>query len=91
MLGLRSIIPALLVAVAISTEVTYPECHSFRKNGVPPVTSKATCRTACETAEGLSGDDWKGTPGAGQCQCLQQYGNRVICEDANYGRWTWLR
>eukprot|EP00438_Fugacium_kawagutii_P003271 Skav236372 [mRNA] locus=scaffold1770:326475:326744:- [translate_table: standard] len=87
MFGLRSIM-AILVTVALTLmgcgdEPTYPECQSFDKNNVPPVTSKATCRTACETAEGLVGDDWKGSPGAGQCQC-QGASGRIICEDANY-------
>mmetsp|Transcript_9702 Transcript_9702/g.11759 ORF Transcript_9702/g.11759 Transcript_9702/m.11759 type:complete len:107 (-) Transcript_9702:293-613(-) len=71
-------------------ECPYPECRSFRKNGVPPVISGPTCRIACETAEGLHEiwgrlEDFKGRAGAGQCQCRVPNGNdRVICEDYGY-------
>eukprot|EP00438_Fugacium_kawagutii_P033563 Skav211097 [mRNA] locus=scaffold2002:408667:412302:- [translate_table: standard] len=99
---------ALLVAVVSGTEEAtypctrpypecpYPECRSFRKNGVPPVTSGPTCRIACETAEGLHAgiwgrlEDFKGRPGAGQCQCFVRHGNnRVICEDSDYSSRPW--
>ena len=35
-------------------EVIHPDCATFNKNGVAPVTDSTTCRTACQTAEGLS-------------------------------------
>eukprot|EP00438_Fugacium_kawagutii_P025608 Skav224676 [mRNA] locus=C9358895:1106:1390:- [translate_table: standard] len=73
-----------------SESVTYPECSSFTKNGVEPVTSKDLCRDACKTAEGLDEvngnlEDWKGSSGAGQCGCMQPSGgHRTICEDSGY-------
>ncbi|CAE7662314.1 unnamed protein product, partial [Symbiodinium sp. CCMP2456] len=50
-------------------EVVVPECSTFNKNGVAPVTDSTTCRTACRTAEGLREingqlDDWKGSSGS---------------------------
>ena len=73
-------------------ETTYPECTTFTKNGVAPVTDATTCRAACVTAEGLAEvngnlEDWKGSSGAGECGCMQDNGgHRTICKDANYTR-----
>eukprot|EP00435_Cladocopium_sp_Y103_P052774 s3453_g16.t1 len=70
-------------------EITYPECSSFSKNGVAPVTDATTCREAC-IDEGLfevngNLEDWTGSSGAGECACMQDNGgHRTICKDSGY-------
>ena len=82
----------LAALLGCGDEITYPECSSFSKNGVSPVTDATTCREACVTAEGLaevSGqlEDFKGSSGAGECSCIQASGgHRTICKDSSYTR-----
>eukprot|EP00438_Fugacium_kawagutii_P019545 Skav235678 [mRNA] locus=scaffold358:1242626:1242931:- [translate_table: standard] len=93
----NSIIAAVALAAAMGTcglkgcdgPVTYPECFNYTKNGVHNVTSKPMCRTACETAEGLSPvtEDFKNKSGSFQCACvLPDSSNRILCEDSDYGK-----
>mmetsp|Transcript_69616 Transcript_69616/g.166110 ORF Transcript_69616/g.166110 Transcript_69616/m.166110 type:complete len:98 (+) Transcript_69616:38-331(+) len=92
----RALGGAVLLAVATTLcgcgeEVVAPECSSFNKNGVAPVTDSMTCRTACQTAEGLSEingqlQDWKGSSGSGKCECVTNAngGRRTACQDSGY-------
>ena len=77
------------------TTVVYPECSSFNKSDVSPVTDDATCREACVTAEGLSEvggslEDWAGSSGSGKCSCYEGtngYGGfETLCQDPSYSR-----
>eukprot|EP00435_Cladocopium_sp_Y103_P048794 s3453_g14.t1 len=80
----------LMALLGCGDETTYPECSSFSKNGVAPVIDAVTCRVACVTAEGLveingNLEDFKGSSGAGECQCIQASGgHRIICKDSGY-------
>mmetsp|Transcript_567 Transcript_567/g.359 ORF Transcript_567/g.359 Transcript_567/m.359 type:complete len:90 (-) Transcript_567:126-395(-) len=78
---------AVLLAVAGSLqgcgeEAAKPKCSEYSKNGVGPVIDSATCRAACETAEGLSEtssglEQWDGT----KCSCKVSGGSsRGVCE-----------
>ena len=78
-----------------NTTGMYPECSSFNKSGVSPVTDATTCREACVTAEGLaevggSLEDWAGSSGSGECACFEGtngYGSfRTVCQDSSYSR-----
>mmetsp|Transcript_50639 Transcript_50639/g.94558 ORF Transcript_50639/g.94558 Transcript_50639/m.94558 type:complete len:121 (+) Transcript_50639:13-375(+) len=88
------VVVAALLALALQgcddTEVVHPECSTFNKNNVGAVTDAASCREACVTAEGLAEvngqlEDWKGSSGAGKCECAQSGGSRrTACEDSSY-------
>lgn len=80
---------ALVALQGCGDEVTYPECASYSKNSVGPLTDATTCRTACVTAEGLAEkngqlEDWKGSSGSGKCECYDGSGYRKLCEDSGY-------
>ena len=83
---------ALVALQGCGDEVTYPECGSYSKNSVGPLTDATTCRTACVTAEGLAEkngqlEDWKGSSGSGKCECYDGSGYRKLCEDSGYSTW----
>lgn len=66
-------------------------CIGFTKGDwSDDVNSAATCRSACETAEGgaFVNPDWKGESGKGKCQCVNSNSGsgetRDLCEDPDY-------
>mmetsp|Transcript_24823 Transcript_24823/g.38977 ORF Transcript_24823/g.38977 Transcript_24823/m.38977 type:complete len:110 (-) Transcript_24823:226-555(-) len=64
-------------------------CSTYSKNSVGPVTSEETCRTACETAEGLSfGPKFKTNDVGVECACYTgnaKVNTRGVCVDSITG------
>ena len=49
---------ALVALQGCGDEVTYPECASYSKNSVGPLTDATTCRTACVTRWRPGREEW---------------------------------
>uniref|UniRef100_A0A6U6U5S7 Uncharacterized protein n=1 Tax=Alexandrium andersonii TaxID=327968 RepID=A0A6U6U5S7_9DINO len=79
----------LCIGCAVVHGTSVPTCTNYTKNGVGPVLDRAGCRTACETAEGLSQrscglEDYKTY---GKCDCITSCssgsanGYRSVCNN----------
>ena len=70
-------------------ETTYVACATYSKGGAGNVTDYASCATACDKGEGLQETygthDWKGSSGAGKCDCkVSDSQHRTACKDSGY-------
>ena len=91
--GLLLLLLAVTTTKMTASAASASSCQNYTKGAFGPadVDDEPTCRTACETAEGLSTPDHnsvaRGNVTYHKCMCKSTQtstSNRVLCEDEGY-------